>query len=392
MVLAGFVRGQLSVCVILGVFYAAALWAIGLQFGFLVGLIAGLISFIPYVGSMVGLVLSVGIALFQFWDAKLWIFVTAGIFLFGQFVEGNILAPNLIGKSVGLHPVWLILALAVFGSLFGFAGLLVAVPVAAALGVVGRFLVDQYLASPMYTGRRRRERLSALSRAAAARPRPADAAGARARRLLRRAGEPARARARRQLARLARRAARGDRAGGVGQDPPRPCLGGADRGARSSRRATSPGSTSRPCPGDAAVAVEDVDRLAARARRAAAEEALFHLCNHLAAGGGSLMVSGRRAPARWTIRLPDLASRLGAATVAQLEPPDDALLAAVLVKLFADRQLAVAPGLIRYLVPDERSFAAAEAVVARSTGPGLPGAGRSPPRLAAEVLQAERQR
>ena len=152
-VLAGFVRGQLSVCVILGVFYAAALWAIGLQYGVLVGLIAGLISFIPYIGSTVGLLLSVGIALFQFWDAKLWIVVTAGIFLFGQFVEGNILAPNLIGKSVGLHPVWLILALAVFGSLFGFTGLLVAVPVAAALGVVGRFLVDQYLASPMYTGR-----------------------------------------------------------------------------------------------------------------------------------------------------------------------------------------------------------------------------------------------
>ena len=91
-----------------------------------------------------GLLLSVGIALFQFWDDKFWIFVTAGIFLFGQFVEGNILSPNLIGKSVGLHPVWLILALSVFGALFGFTGLLVAVPVAAALGVIGRFLVEQY--------------------------------------------------------------------------------------------------------------------------------------------------------------------------------------------------------------------------------------------------------
>ena len=152
-VLAGFVRGQLSVCLILGVFYAAALWAIGLQYGVLVGLIAGFVSFVPYVGSATGLVLSVGIALFQFWEEQFWIVATAGIFFFGQFVEGNILAPNLIGKSVSLHPVWLILALAVFGTLFGFAGLLVAVPVAAALGVVGRFLVDQYLASPMYTGR-----------------------------------------------------------------------------------------------------------------------------------------------------------------------------------------------------------------------------------------------
>lgn len=152
-VLAGFVRGQLSVCVILGTYYAVGMWAIGLQYGVLVGIFAGMISFIPYIGSTVGLILAVGIALFQFWDAKLWIVITAGIFLFGQFVEGNILSPNLIGKSVGLHPVWLLLALAVFGALFGFTGLLVAVPVAAALGVIGRFLVDQYLASPMYTGR-----------------------------------------------------------------------------------------------------------------------------------------------------------------------------------------------------------------------------------------------
>ena len=94
MVLAGFVRGQLSVCLILGAFYAVALMAIGLQFGFLVGLVAGLISFIPYVGSIVGLVLSVGIALFQFWDDKFWILATAGIFFFGQFVEGNILSPE----------------------------------------------------------------------------------------------------------------------------------------------------------------------------------------------------------------------------------------------------------------------------------------------------------
>ena len=152
-VLAGFVRGQLTVCLILGSFYAVALMAIGLQYGFLVGLVAGMLSFIPYVGSATGLLLSVGIAAIQFWGEPLWILATAGIFLFGQFVEGNVLAPNLIGKSVGLHPVWLILALSVFGALFGFAGLLVAVPVAAALGVIGRFLIEQYLASPLYTGR-----------------------------------------------------------------------------------------------------------------------------------------------------------------------------------------------------------------------------------------------
>jgi predicted PurR-regulated permease PerM len=152
-VMAGFVRGQLSVCLILGAFYAVALMAIGLPFGFLIGLVAGLVAFIPYVGTMVGGALSIGIALFTFWQAPLWIFVTIGIFAFGQFVEGNILSPNLVGKSVGLHPVWLIFALSVFGALFGFAGLLIAVPVAAALGVLGRFAVEQYLASPLYTGK-----------------------------------------------------------------------------------------------------------------------------------------------------------------------------------------------------------------------------------------------
>lgn len=151
-VLAGFVRGQLSVCVILGTYYAVALMAIGLQFGFLVGFVAGMISFIPYVGSIIGLTLSMGIALYQFWGEPFWIFAVAGIFFFGQFVEGNILSPHLVGKSVGLHPVALLLALSVFGSLFGFAGMLIAVPVAAAMGVLARFGFEQYLASPLYSG------------------------------------------------------------------------------------------------------------------------------------------------------------------------------------------------------------------------------------------------
>ncbi|WP_111430891.1 AI-2E family transporter [Rhodobacteraceae bacterium DSL-40] len=151
-VLAGFVRGQFTVCMILGTFYAIGLSLVGLPFGFLIGMLAGFLSFIPYVGSLTGGVLSIGIALFSFWGEPVWIFATAAIFGFGQFVEGNILSPKLIGKSVGLHPVILILALSVFGKLFGFAGMLVAVPAAAALGVVGRFLVEQYLESPLYSG------------------------------------------------------------------------------------------------------------------------------------------------------------------------------------------------------------------------------------------------
>ncbi len=137
----------------------------------------------------------------------------------------------------------------------------------------------------------------------------------------------------------------------------------------------------------AAVAVEDADRLPPGAR--AAEEALFHLCNLLAAGGGSLLVSGRAAPARWPLGLPDLASRLGAAPVARLEAPDDALLAAVLVKLFADRQLSVAPDLIHFLIGRmERSFATAHAMVLALDRAGLAGHRPINARLAAAVLRA----
>ena len=149
---AGFVRGQGTVCLILGLFYAVALTVVGLNFGLLIGLFTGLIGFIPYVGSMVGLVLSVGVALVQFWPEWHWVIVVAVIFFAGQFVEGNILQPNLVGKSVGLRPVWLMFALFAFGALFGFVGLLIAVPAAAAVGVLVRFGLARYLESPFYRG------------------------------------------------------------------------------------------------------------------------------------------------------------------------------------------------------------------------------------------------
>jgi len=150
---AGFVRGQGTLCLILGIYYAIGLTLIGLNFGLLIGLFAGLISFIPYVGSLVGLVLSVGVALVQFWPVWQWIAAAAIVFFSGQFIEGNILQPKLVGSSVGLHPVWLMFALLAFGFLFGFVGLLIAVPAAAAVGVLVRFAIDRYLASPMYLGR-----------------------------------------------------------------------------------------------------------------------------------------------------------------------------------------------------------------------------------------------
>ena len=148
--LAGFVRGQASVCLFLGVFYAIGLSLIGLKFALLIGVVAGILTVIPYVGSIVGFVVAVGVALVQFWPDPTWIAVTAGVFFLGQFLEGNIVSPKLVGESVGLHPVWLIFALLASGALFGFVGLLLAVPVAAALGVLARFALEQYLASPLY--------------------------------------------------------------------------------------------------------------------------------------------------------------------------------------------------------------------------------------------------
>ena len=164
--LASFIRGQGTVCLVLGTYYAVALMLAGLNYGLIIGFVAGLISFIPYVGALVGGVLAIGVALIQWWSGTevvdgetvqtginwLRIAIVGAIFMFGQFFEGNILTPNLVGQSVGLHPVWLILALSIFGSLFGFVGMLVAVPVAAMLGVVARFLIAEYKGGRLYQG------------------------------------------------------------------------------------------------------------------------------------------------------------------------------------------------------------------------------------------------
>lgn len=150
---AGFIRGQGSLCLILGTYYAIGLSVVGLNFGLLIGFISGLISFIPYIGSTVGLVLSVGLAFVQFWPNYGWIIGTACVFFFGQMIEGNVLQPKLVGSSVGIHPVWLMFALFAFGAIFGFVGLLVAVPAAAVVGVLVRFALARYLDSDIYYGR-----------------------------------------------------------------------------------------------------------------------------------------------------------------------------------------------------------------------------------------------
>ncbi len=148
--IAGFVRGQGSVCLILGIYYAVGLTLTGLNFGLLIGLFSGLISFIPYAGSLVGLVLAIGVALVQFWPDYVSIGIVLAVFFSGQFLEGNILQPRLVGRSVNLHPVWLMFALFAFGSLFGFVGLLVAVPASAAVAVLVRFALRRYLDSDLY--------------------------------------------------------------------------------------------------------------------------------------------------------------------------------------------------------------------------------------------------
>ncbi len=150
--MAGFIRGQGTVCLLLGGFYAIALSFAGLKFGLAIGLISGFLTFIPYAGALIGGVLAIGVALVQFWPDFWSILMVVAIFAAGQFLEGNILSPKLVGKSVGLHPVWLMFALFAFGYLFGFVGLLLAVPLAAAAGVLVRFGLRQYLRSRLYLG------------------------------------------------------------------------------------------------------------------------------------------------------------------------------------------------------------------------------------------------
>ena len=150
--ISAYVHGQSGVCLILGSYSAVGLSLAGLSFGFLIGVVCGLISFIPYVGSLTALLVSLCVAVAQFFPDWSRILIVAGVVLVGQFMEGNVLSPKLVGHSVGLHPVWLMFALFAFGYLFGFVGLLLAVPLAAAAGVLIRFAIRRYLESPLYTG------------------------------------------------------------------------------------------------------------------------------------------------------------------------------------------------------------------------------------------------
>jgi predicted PurR-regulated permease PerM len=150
--IAGYVRGQALVCIALGSIYAIGLSLVGLQFGLIIGLIAGAISFIPFVGTFVGAVMALGMALAQFPPDWWGVAKVGAVFLFGQSMEGNVLSPKLVGDRVGLHPVWIMFALLAGGSLFGFVGILIAVPTAAVIGVIVRHLLGRYRESGIYRG------------------------------------------------------------------------------------------------------------------------------------------------------------------------------------------------------------------------------------------------
>jgi predicted PurR-regulated permease PerM len=148
----GFVRGQSALCLVLAIYYAAALWLIGLKHGPMIGFAAGLLSFIPYVGAFSGLVIATCVAIAQFWPSWTSILLVPLIFVLGNSFGDYVLAPYLVGRRIRLGPVWIMFALFAFGYLFGFVGLLIAVPLAAAIGVLMRFALRQYYASPIYAG------------------------------------------------------------------------------------------------------------------------------------------------------------------------------------------------------------------------------------------------
>jgi predicted PurR-regulated permease PerM len=151
--MAGWLRGQGSVIVVLSIYYCTALWLVGLDFGIAIGLIGGILSFVPYVGFLIGFALSLTIALVQFWpDMWVRLLIVVGIYIVGQFLEGNILVPNLVGQSININPVWLMFALFAFGLLFGFVGLLLAVPLTAMAGVLIRYALLKYQESSLYLG------------------------------------------------------------------------------------------------------------------------------------------------------------------------------------------------------------------------------------------------
>ena len=151
-VLAGFARGAALVCAGLAVFYGVALSIVGLDFGLLIGVAAGALSFVPYLGALVGFGASVGMALIQFWPDWIRVAIVGGIFVFGNVVSDYVITPRVVGDRIGLHPLWVLFGFFAGAALFGFVGMLIAVPACALIGVIARFALRQYEASELYRG------------------------------------------------------------------------------------------------------------------------------------------------------------------------------------------------------------------------------------------------
>jgi predicted PurR-regulated permease PerM len=152
--ISGFVRGQITIAFFLSIIYATALTIAGLNFGFLIGFIAGLLSVIPMLGSSLGLIFSLGVAWFQSGEIS-YVGIIAAIFIIGQLLEGNILTPRILGKSVGLHPLWILFSIMAGAAAFGIVGMLLAVPVVASAGVLTGFFLNQYRQSAYYKDKKK---------------------------------------------------------------------------------------------------------------------------------------------------------------------------------------------------------------------------------------------
>jgi len=150
--LSAYIRGQGAVCLIIAIFYAICFMLVGLKSGLAIGLMTGLLAFIPFFGALFGGATALGVGLLQYGLADQHILGIVGVLMLGQFLEGYVLSPKLVGHSIGLHPVWMMLAILSFASIFGMLGLLLAVPLAATTGVFVRHGLGRYLTSDIYLG------------------------------------------------------------------------------------------------------------------------------------------------------------------------------------------------------------------------------------------------
>lgn len=147
-----FIRGQGVICIILGLLYGIGLTWAGLRYGMVIGIATGILAFVPFVGWALGLIVAGVLALVQTWPDLSLLAKVAAVFAAGMALDSALLSPKIVGEKIGLHPVWLMFSLFVFSYLFGFVGTLVAVPVAAAIGVLVRFAIEVYLGSELYRG------------------------------------------------------------------------------------------------------------------------------------------------------------------------------------------------------------------------------------------------